>query len=506
MLEISQTEAYLDLRGVPPRPGQALTIRWNAGGEPVELESTVAWAKDSGLVGVRFKSLLRAPAILLRDHPFTQRTGSEEASMQDAARLMVNHLYGGQELAKGLVMAADAEGIYVRDTQGRQYIDCASGTFDQPLGYKHPAVIEAVRQQMEHLAYVGTPLLGDTLLELAAKLVAISPPNLNRVHLRDITGSTAVEGAVKIAQAYTGKRDVITVFASHHGQTYYTTNLSGNAFRRQLYPVSGGGTLHVPAADCNRCFYKKSYPSCDLMCVDSIKTFIEYASSGSVAAVVVEPVLGNGGNIVPPKPYFKKLRQLCDEMGIILIFDEVQTGLGRLGHMFAADYFEVEPHIMVLAKGLGGPVPRAAILLEERLEKMPRYQHSTTGGSSLVSAASALATIRVVQQPGFLEGVREVGTYLGNRLQSLQARYPFIGDVRGVGLMWGLEIVYGSGAPHVDLCNRLAHLGREHGLLLRTSRYGYGNVLKIRPPLIITHQQVDELMERLELLCGAVSS
>jgi len=505
LLEFSPEGGYLDLRGLPPPAGHPVTLQWQAGNEPIEVEATVSWSRSSGLVGVRFPTPLREAAVLLRGHAFEPRRTSSPAAQADAAGLMLDHLYGGKELAKELLLATEAEGIYVRDTQGREYIDCASGTFDQPLGYKHPVVVEAVQRQMKELAYVGSPLLSHAQLELAAKLVAISPRNLTRVHLRDLTGSTAIEGAIKMAQAYTGKRGVITLFAGHHGQTYFTTNLSGNAFRRQLYPVGGPEVVHVPSAQCNRCFYGKTYPSCELHCVDRIQDFLEYASGGSVAAVVVEPVLGNGGNIVPPHGYFQKLRKLCDEHGMLLIFDEVQTGLGRLGHMFAADYFEVEPHIMVLAKGLGGPVPRGAILLEDRLEKMPRYQHSSTGGSSLVSVASALATISVLQQPGFLEGVRRVGAFLGERLHALKQKHPIIGDVRGLGLMWGMEIVLPNGAPDVALCNRLAHEGREHGLLLRTSRYGYGNVIKVRPPLIITESQVVELVERLERLLRSVS-
>jgi 4-aminobutyrate aminotransferase-like enzyme len=436
------------------------------------------------------------------DYPSSEVRPSHRMTAQQQVR----NLYGGHELVKDLVVAVDAAGIYVRDDEGREYIDCASGTFDQPLGYRHPAVTQAMKRQIDELAYIGSPFFGKTLLELADKLVSVAPPNLTRVHLRDLTGSTAIEGAIKMAQAYTGKRDVITMFTSHHGQTSFTTSLSGNSFRRALYPMNNGaGTLHVPAANCYRCFYKQSYPSCNMRCVDGIRDFIEFASSGSVAALVVEPIQGNGGNIIPPRDYFKKLKALCDEYGIIMIFDEVQTGMGRLGTMFAAEYFDVQPHMMVLAKGLSGPAPRGAILLEERLEKMPRYQHSFTGGSSLISAAAALATIEVMEQPGFLEEVRRVGGILGERLMALKDRHPFIGDVRGVGMMWGLEIVNPDGSPNNELCNRIAHDGRDFGLMLRTSRYGYGNVVKMRPPLIITEPQVNEVMSRFGRLLDSVS-
>lgn len=409
---------------------------------------------------------------------------------------LFRHLYGGADL-DGALVAESAEGIYVRDERGRVYIDCASGTFDQPLGHNHPALVDAIKRQAETLAYLATPLVGEIVLRLAEKLVAVSPPNLNRVHLRDVSGSTAVEGAIKIAQAATGRSDVIALFRSHHGQTAWTTDVSGDAARRLLAPVHTPGIVHVPGPYCYRCFYRMTYPECGLYCVDAIRDFIAYASSGSVACVIVEPVIGNGGNIVPPRDYFRKLRSLCDELGIVLIFDEAQTGLGRLGYLFAAEYFDVQPHILVTAKGLGGPVPRAAILLEERLELMPAKQHSFTGASSLLSAATALATLDVLEEPGFLEAVRRKGQLLGLHLRELATRFPAIGDVRGVGLMWGLEIVAPDATPDTGRCNRIVAAGRDAGLILRSSQYGRGNVVKIRPPLVITELEIEELADRL---------
>lgn len=411
----------------------------------------------------------------------------------------IRSLYGGEELL-GEPILVDAEGIYLRDADGRSYLDCASGTFDQPLGHRHPALVEAIQRQARTLPYAGSPFLSAPLLELAEKLVAVSPPSLTRVHLRDLSGSTAIEGAIKMAQVATGRRDVITLFASHHGQTALTTDLSGNAFRRARYPVHTASALHVPAPYCYRCFFGAKYPSCGLRCVSAIREVIEHGSSGSVACVVAEPVLGNGGNVVPPRDYFAGLRELCDEHGILLVFDEVQTGLGRLGYMFGAEYFGVAPHILVTAKGLSGPAPRAAILVEEGISQMPRYQHSFTGASSLLSVATALATIEVLERPGFLESVRAAGAALGARLREVTADTPYVGDVRGLGMMWGLEIVGADGAPAIELCNRLVSAGRDFGLLLRMSRYGYGNVLKVRPPLIITLEQVGELAGRLRRL------
>jgi adenosylmethionine-8-amino-7-oxononanoate aminotransferase len=188
-------------------------------------------------------------------------------------------------------IAVDAYGVYVVDRDGREYIDCASGTFDQPLGHRHPALVAAMRRQADELAYAGSPFLSEAVIALADKLVAISPPQFTSVHLRDVTGSTAIEGAIKIAQLATGKREIISLFGSHHGQTALTTDISGNAFRRAPYPEHFGG-LRVPGPYCYRCFYNQTPDRCGMLCADRIDPFIEYASSGSIAAVIVEPIQG----------------------------------------------------------------------------------------------------------------------------------------------------------------------------------------------------------------------
>ncbi|MEA3277094.1 MAG: aminotransferase class III-fold pyridoxal phosphate-dependent enzyme [Pseudomonadota bacterium] len=470
--------------------GQPLRLMWGGESTTVVHTATVEkLAEDRRRVVARFAEPV----------PNRERSGatSTHAASDTILRGCVA-MYRGEEVARRHIVAESASGIYVRDQSGREYIDCGSGTFDQALGYNHPAIREAMHEQIDRLPYLSSALVSPEPFELARQLVEISPSNLTRVHLRDVSGSTAMEGAIKIAQATTGRRDVISLFMSHHGQTALATEVSGNAFRKELYPARSPGFLHVPPAYCYRCFYDQTHPTCDLMCVSRIRQFIEYASSGSVAAMVVEPILGNGGNIAPPRGYFRKLRALCDEYGIVLIFDEVQSGMGRTGYMFAAQYYDVFPDMMVLGKGLGGPVPRAAILMEERFDAVPRSQHAFTGSGSLVSTATALATICQLRAPGFLEHVRAVGAHLGERLQKLAEKFPRIGDVRGYALMWGLEFVAQDGSPDADLANRIIARGLDHGLILRGSRYGRGSVVKVRPPLVITRDEIDKLVDALD--------
>jgi 4-aminobutyrate aminotransferase-like enzyme len=213
----------------------------------------------------------------------------------------------------------------------------------------------------------------------------------------------------------------------------------------------------------------------------------------------VEPISGNGGNIMPPPGYFQALKRLCDERGIALIFDEIQTGLGRTGHMFAADYYGVQPHLMTVAKGLGGTgFQVAAILAEEKYGGLEGHHHSFTFGANVLAAAAAAKTLEIISRPRFLSNVQVVGEYILGRLRKMQERFSFMGDVRGVGLMIGIEVVDKDGAPDVALTNKIAKSAMQYGLILRTSRYGYGNVFKIRPPLIITPDEAVRLCDQLE--------
>ncbi len=415
-------------------------------------------------------------------------------------RLAQDHLYypvSDSRMVRG-------EGIYLYDADGNRYIDCASATFNLSLGYGHPAVIAAMKEQADQLVHITSSYRSEPVDELARKLVEVSPGNLTRVHPKVSGGSSANEGAIKMAQYATGRSQVVTLFRSHLGQTMMMASMSGNAFRKAPFPMLYPGSIQVPDPYCHRCFYKQEQGNCGMLCVDRIEDFIEFASNGQVAAILVEPISGNGGNVVPPNGYFQQLRQFCDEQDIVLIFDEIQTGIGRTGHMFAAQHFGVEPDAITTAKGLGGSGAQvAAILTNDRLAGLPAHHHSFTYGSNLMAAAAANATLDIVRQPSFLANVRSTGNYILDRLADLQRHYPVIGDVRGVGLMIGFELEDADGEPSVELTNHLAKKAMEHGLIMRTSRYGYGNVLKIRPPLTLTLAEAEDLCDRLEQLFEA---
>jgi len=395
----------------------------------------------------------------------------------------------------------DAEGLYVRDKDGNEFMDCSAGTFNLSLGYRHPAVVKAIKEQADKMIHVSSSYQTHPINEMTSTLAELAPAGLDHVHPKVSGGSSANEGEIKMAQRVTGRTEVITLFRAHVGQTMAMTALSGNQFRKTPFPTLPRFGIQVPDPYCYRCFYGKEPETCGLLCADRIVDFIEYASQGEIAAVLIEPISGNGGNIVPPEGYLQRVREICDARGIKLIFDEVQTGIGRTGRMFASEHFGVVPDAITVAKGLGGSGAQvAAIITNDGLLGLEPDHHSFTYGSNLIAAAAANATLKIIREPAFLQNVTIVGDYIMQRMRALQAQVPIIGDVRGVGLMIGLELIDADGSENVAATNHIAKMARKYGLLMRTSRYGRGNVLKIRPALNITLDEAETMCDRLEQL------
>jgi 4-aminobutyrate aminotransferase-like enzyme len=393
-----------------------------------------------------------------------------------------------------------ASGLRLFREDGGELLDGISGTFNLPLGYNHPEVVRAVQDQVARVTHLSSDLVAPHSQDLIDRLVGWAPEGIDTGWVRDLTGSTAIECAVKIAQKYTGASDIISLFFSHHGQTHFSTAISGMSMRRRGFPGTLTGiSVRVPAPYCYRCFYAATHPDCGFLCVDRIQSFIEHSSNGSVACMIVEPILGNGGNIVPPPGYFESLQELCRKRDILLIADEVQTGIGRTGHMFASETLGLRPDIMVLAKGLGGiGVPIAAVLMRSELNLLEKYQHSFTSGSNMLGLAAAHATLDVVSRPGFLAQVRLKGQLLGELLHQLAQQFACVAETRGMGMMWGLEIIDAEGRPDPAKTRAIVELAaQKYCLLLRSSGYGTGNVVKVRPALIATEGDLREIVDRL---------
>jgi 4-aminobutyrate aminotransferase len=396
------------------------------------------------------------------------------------------------------VIKADGLRLYCSD--GAEYLDAVSGTFNLPLGYNHPHVVNAVQRQMNLISHLSSDLARPYAQSLLERLLKLAPNGMGAGWIRDATGSTAVECAIKIAQKATGKSDVVTLFRAHHGQTSLTRSISGAAWRRNSFPVHGAGNvLRVPEPNCQACFYGQTYPTCELLCARRITDIVRQAGRESTACLVVEPILGNGGNIVPPEGYFAALREVCDELRILLIVDEVQTGVGRTGFFLATERFDIEPDIIVLAKGLGGlGLPIGAVLMRPDLDVLEPSDHSFTAGGNLLSIAAAHATLDIVGDEDFLAGVRERGAYLGELLSTLLLPHPRVGQVRGVGMMWGVEIIDPKGRPDPDMARAVVSIARDkHNLVTRSSEYGRGHVVKVRPALIAKEIDLEEIVSKL---------
>ncbi len=389
--------------------------------------------------------------------------------------------------------------LRLANSDGTEFLDAVSGTFNLPLGYRHPTVVAAVVAQLGRHSHLSSHLEDPARHELATKLISYAPLAIKAAWIRDLTGSTANECAVRIAQRATGRSETMSLFLSHHGQTIFTTAMAGNSLRRKGFPVTTIAGTKIPAPYCHRCFYRANYPGCELLCAERIADFIEYASSGSVAALIVEPVLGNGGNIVPPVGYFPRLQAICRRYGVLVIADEVQTGMGRTGTMFACEQLGLQPDIITLAKGLSGiGVPAGAVLMRSDLDVLLPYEHSFTSGANPLSIAAANATVDIIGADGFLAEVRRKGRLLGEMLHALVGDIGWVSDIRGLGLMWGIEVVDVHGAPDPATTRKIVEVAQSrHRLILRSSSYGFGNVVKIRPALVASESDLEEICDRL---------
>jgi 4-aminobutyrate aminotransferase len=402
------------------------------------------------------------------------------------------------------VVINEASGALIRDVDGREYIDCFAGISVVNLGHCHPEVVEAAFSQARKLVHACTyvyyiPVVAE-LAERLAQLVPIAPPGPPKTFFGN-SGAEANECALKLARKFTKKYEFIALMCSFHGRTLGTLSVTGQSGRRKydMGPYLPGVSFAFPPY-CYRCPFGRAYPDCDLLCARSIRDVIEYSTSKGVAAFIAEPVLGEGGIIPPPPEYFKIVKEILDEYGILLIIDEVQTGFGRTGKLFAIEHYSVKPDIMTMAKGIADGFPISACTTREDIGKaFEPGDHLSTFGGNPVSAAAALANINVMLREKIPEKAAEKGEYFMKRLNELKEKYKIIGDVRGKGLMIGIELVKDQvkKTPAVDETRKVRDLCRERGLLIGSGGVK-GNVLRIQPPLVITMEQIDKALNILE--------
>lgn len=396
------------------------------------------------------------------------------------------------------VALARGEGMYVWDESGNQYLDCFGGVLTTSLGHAHPHVTAAIIDQVQKISHTSTLYASRPLSELAAKLAEISPGSLEKSYFTN-SGTEADETATMAAKLYTGRQEIITLRHSYSGRSAAAQSSAGQGNWR-LLPAQVPGYVQAPAPYCYRCPFKLTYPECDVACAKDLKEVIETSTSRQIAAFMAEPIIGSGGFIVPPKEYFQEAVAIIRQFGGVFIADEVQTGWGRTGDKwFGIEHWDVEPDIITSAKGMASGTPIGwTIARKEIADAVPGLTFATFGGNPVTSRA-ALATIEVIEQENLAHNARVVGDYLRERLMGLQERYDVIGDVRGLGLMQGLEFVQDrkTKEPHPQAVQRIFEETRKRGVLIGKGGL-YGNVIRLGPPLIATKDNMDELVTALD--------
>jgi len=395
-----------------------------------------------------------------------------------------------------------AEGLFLYGLDGKQYMDFMAAFGVVNVGHNHPRVIAAARKQMEKQVHgaVGVTL-HESVLRLAEKLPDILPGHLDMFFFGN-SGSEAIEGSIKLARNVTKRAGIIAFTGAFHGRTYGAASLTASKalYRTGLDPFLPG-IYHVPYADP----YHSSHPDDETKCVEESINALETTlnrliAPSQIAAIIVEPVQGEGGYVVPPKEFLVRLREICTQNDLLLIFDEVQSGFGRTGEWFAAQAFGVEPDIMVLAKGIASGFPLGAVCAHGDL--MNRWEstvHGTTFGGNPVSCAAAVATIDTIREEHLIENAKRMGEHLRNKAMELKRKYPVIGDVRGVGLMNGMEFIMPGTdrQPNAAAAKKTLNESLARGLLMYPCGLN-GQVIRLAPPLIITQEHVDKAMNILD--------
>jgi len=405
------------------------------------------------------------------------------------------------------VVISEANGAVIKDVAGKEYIDCFAGISVVNSGHCQPVVLEAAISQAKRLVHACSYLYYiPQVVELAEKLAEIAPAPLQKTFFGN-SGAEAVECAMKLARKYTKRYELIALMCSFHGRTLGTLSITGQSGRRKfdMGPYLPGIAFAYPPY-CYRCPFEKEYPECDLLCARRILDTIEYSTGKGIAAFIAEPVMGEGGIIPPPPEYFKTVKKTLDEYGILFVADEVQTGFGRTGKLFAIEHYGVAPDIMTLAKGIADGFPLSACITRQDIgDSFEPGDHLSTFGGNPVSAAAALANINLMLREKLPEQAAEKGNYIMKRLNEMKENYDIIGDVRGKGLMIGVELVKDrkKKTPAKDETRKLVELARERGLLIGSGGVK-GCVLRLQPPLVIEKEQIDKALDLLETIMNEV--
>jgi 4-aminobutyrate aminotransferase/(S)-3-amino-2-methylpropionate transaminase len=399
-----------------------------------------------------------------------------------------------------------ARGATITDVNGREYLDCFAGISVVNAGHCNPEVIAAAKAQMDKLVHCASYIYyAQPVADLAEKIAHISPRGLTRTFFGN-GGAEAIEGAMKLARLYTGKHEFISLHASFHGRTWGTLSITGNYGRKKRGGPYAPGIAFAPAPYVYRSQWPNDPEECGRQCARAIDDVVRYATSNDVAAFIAEPVMGEGGIIVPPSNYFKEVKKVLDRYGILFIADEVQSGFARTGKMFAIEHYGVDPDILVTAKGIADGFPLSAFTTRSEIaDAFKPGDHLSTFGGNPVSCAASLANIEFMEREDLATRASETGNYAMAKLRDVQKHNPLIGDVRGLGLMIGVELVKDEKlTPAANEAEAIRESLLKQGVLVGLGGV-FGNVIRLQPPLIITRQQIDQAIAAFAIALSEVA-
>ncbi len=404
------------------------------------------------------------------------------------------------------LVAVKGRGQWIEDVDGNKYLDFTSGIAVCNTGHCHPDVVAAAQAQVAELIHMcGSDFYHPPMIELAETLAAITPGDFQKRVLLANSGAEAVEAGFKLARWHSGRDKAIAFLGAFHGRTMGALSLSASkAVQRKGFSTLVPGITHVPYANCYRCPFRMTHPDCDFECVRFIEDYIfrTFIPAEEVAVIVIEPIQGEGGYVVPPMGYHKRLKALADKYGILYMMDEIQSGMGRTGKFFAIEHFGVVPDILTLAKGIASGMPLSALVTRAEVMDWTRGAHGSTFGGNPVSCAAALASIRVIQS-GLIQNAAVQGQTLRDGLNRLQQNYECLGDVRGLGLMQAAELVGDrkTKTPDKALRDRLLQECFKKGLLLLSCGE---SVIRFCPPLIISSEDTEVALDIFETVLKEV--
>ena len=402
-------------------------------------------------------------------------------------------LYAGLAMQRGT-------GCTLIDADGNEYLDFVAGIGVGSIGHCHPHYVEALKRQVERLTFGS--FTTETRTQFLELLATITPSGLTRIQLFS-GGAEAVEAALRLAKAATGKHEVLGFWGGFHGKTGGVLGLLGSDFKHHLGPFLPGQYLS-PYADCYRCPLKLSYPECGIACAEYVRDVIKYQTAGEISAIIVEPIQGTAGNVVPPDGFLPAVQSVARDHGALLIVDEMLSGFGRTGTMWAAEHSGVVPDIMTVGKGMGGGFPLSGVISTQTLTSKkpwsnPSASSSSYGGNPL-AAAAGLAAVEIILQEDLVKNAERVGRVMLTRLEQMKEKHRVIGDVRGAGLMLGVDLVRDRTTKEplaTEITRELYQECLRRGLVTMA----YAPRIRINPPLVI---QEDAALEGLEILDEAL--